>query len=156
MGLRYYRRVNLGNGLGLNLSKSGVSTSYRAPWGSIGTSGYSIRTGVPGLVYRGGRRDAGLSILLIFFLVKYLFIAIAFIIKTIFYLIFLLFKLFFKNDSSAQLATVLFIFLIIITSVFTYIFKNNNQTNIDSIYNYYNYTSDDIYFDLKKEYNEKN
>lgn len=71
MGFRYYRRVNLGKGQGLNLSKSGVSTSLRTRSGSIGTRNYSIPTGVKGLYYRGstGGKDAGVGwalILLIF------------------------------------------------------------------------------------------
>jgi|GEM_PF-1431899 len=52
MGLRYYRRINMGKGWGLNLSKSGLSTSFRTKWGAFGTKGYSIRTGIPGLSYR--------------------------------------------------------------------------------------------------------
>lgn len=62
MGFRYYRRVNLGNGLGLNLSKSGVSSSLRSRYGSFGTRSYSIPTGIKGLYYRGGTggKNAGL------------------------------------------------------------------------------------------------
>lgn len=52
MSLRYQKRVNLGNGLGLNLSKTGFSSSYRSKYGSIGSRGYSIRTGIPGLSFR--------------------------------------------------------------------------------------------------------
>jgi len=54
MGLRIQRRVNLSNGLGLNVSRSGVSPSLRSRWGAIGPRGFSIRTGIPGLTYRGG------------------------------------------------------------------------------------------------------
>lgn len=52
MGLRYQKRINLGNGYGLNLSKSGISSSYRSKYGSVGSRGFSIRTGIPGLTYR--------------------------------------------------------------------------------------------------------
>ncbi|WP_282178442.1 DUF4236 domain-containing protein [Maribacter stanieri] len=52
MGLRYQKRVNLGNGYGLNLSKSGISSSYRSKYGSVGPRGFSIRTGIPGLTFR--------------------------------------------------------------------------------------------------------
>jgi hypothetical protein len=52
MGFRYQKRINVGNGVGLNLSKSGVSTSYRTKYGSIGPKGFSIRTGIPGLTFR--------------------------------------------------------------------------------------------------------
>lgn len=53
MALRYQKRVNLGGGTGLNVSKSGVSGSMRSSMGSVGTRGFSIRTGIPGLSYRG-------------------------------------------------------------------------------------------------------
>ena len=61
MGFRFSRRVNLGGGLGLNLSKSGISPSYRTKFGSVGPKQFSIRTGIPGLSYRGGggRRGKG-------------------------------------------------------------------------------------------------
>lgn len=52
MGIRFYRRINLGNGLGLNVSKSGISSSIRTQWGTFGSKGYSLRTGIPGLSYR--------------------------------------------------------------------------------------------------------
>lgn len=54
MGFNYSKRVNLGNGVGLNVSKSGVSSSYRGKYGSIGSRGFSIKTGIPGLSFRGG------------------------------------------------------------------------------------------------------
>jgi len=68
MGFRFQRRINLGGGAGLNLSKSGVSTSVRSRFASVGTRGFSIRTGIPGLTYRNyGRKgsDAGLIVLLV-------------------------------------------------------------------------------------------
>lgn len=52
MALRYQKRINLGRGAGLNLSKSGVSASYRGRHGSIGTTGFSLRTGIPGVSFR--------------------------------------------------------------------------------------------------------
>ena len=54
MGLRFYKRVNYGDGVGLNVSKSGISPSIRTGLGSFGARGYSIRTGIPGLSWRGG------------------------------------------------------------------------------------------------------
>ncbi len=51
MGFRYQRRINLGSGWGFNLSKSGISSSYRGRWGSVGRRGISLRTGIPGLTY---------------------------------------------------------------------------------------------------------
>lgn len=58
MGFRFYRRINLGSGLGLNLSKSGIGTSIRSKHGSIGSSGFSIRTGIPGSSYRQRREGS--------------------------------------------------------------------------------------------------
>lgn len=52
MGFRFQRRVNLGGGWGLNASGSGGSLSYRNRNGSIGTKGFSLRSGIPGLSYR--------------------------------------------------------------------------------------------------------
>ena len=53
MGLRIQKRINLGKGLGLNISKSGISSSFRNKLGSISSKGYSIKSGIPGLTYRG-------------------------------------------------------------------------------------------------------
>jgi len=72
MGFRFQKRVSLGGGLGLNISKSGVSPSYRTRYGSISSRGFSFRTGIAGLTYRsgfGGRSRKGNAsdvILLIF------------------------------------------------------------------------------------------
>lgn len=52
MGLRYHKRVNIGNGYGLNLSQCGISSSYRSKYGSVWPRGFSIRTGIPGLTFR--------------------------------------------------------------------------------------------------------
>lgn len=64
MGFRFHRRLNLGSGFGLNVGKSGASASRRASFGSIGTGGYSVRSGIPGLSYRKsfGKGGAGLII----------------------------------------------------------------------------------------------
>jgi len=53
MGFYYRKRVNLGGGLGMNLSNSGAGFSFRTKFGTIGNRGYSIRTGIPGLSLRG-------------------------------------------------------------------------------------------------------
>jgi hypothetical protein len=72
MGFRFQKRVSLGGGLGLNISKSGVSPSYRTRYGSISSRGFSFRTGIAGLTYRSGfggrsrKGNAGDAILLIF------------------------------------------------------------------------------------------
>ena len=52
MGFRFQRRINLGGGWGINASGSGGSLSHRSRHGSIGTKGYSLRTGIRGLSYR--------------------------------------------------------------------------------------------------------
>ncbi len=52
MGFRYQKRINLGKGLGLNISKSGISPSFRTKGGTLSTKGYSIRSGIPGMTYR--------------------------------------------------------------------------------------------------------
>jgi uncharacterized protein YegL len=69
MGWRYYRRVNLGRGLGLNVSKSGISPSFRTRFGSLGAKGFSVRTGIPGLSYRSarGRGGADAAVIVLFF-----------------------------------------------------------------------------------------
>ncbi|NQT63596.1 MAG: DUF4236 domain-containing protein [Candidatus Marinimicrobia bacterium] len=52
MSFRIQRRMNLGSGLGLNLSKSGASPSIRTKFGSVGAKGFSLRTGIKGLYIR--------------------------------------------------------------------------------------------------------
>ena len=52
MAFRFHKRVKLGKGLGVHISKSGVTPSYRGKKGSLSSKGYSIRTGIPGLTYR--------------------------------------------------------------------------------------------------------
>jgi Protein of unknown function (DUF4236) len=68
MGFRFQRRLNLTRGMGLNISRSGVSPSLRTRYGSVGSKGFSIRTGIPGLSYRqrfSRKSDTGLLILVI-------------------------------------------------------------------------------------------
>lgn len=52
MGFRFQKRINLGGGLGLNVSKSGISPSVRTKGGTISNKGFSVRTGVSGVSYR--------------------------------------------------------------------------------------------------------
>lgn len=52
MGFRYQKRFKLGKGIGLNISKSGITPSYRSKRMYISTKSYSIKTGIPGLSYR--------------------------------------------------------------------------------------------------------
>jgi hypothetical protein len=69
MGFRYHKRVGSSKGWGLNISGSGLSTSYRSKYGSIGSQGFSIRSGIPGLTFRsgwGGGKNKGSGALIIF------------------------------------------------------------------------------------------
>ena len=52
MGFRFQKRIKIGKGLGVNISKSGISPSYRSKEGSVSLKGVSIKTGVPGVTYR--------------------------------------------------------------------------------------------------------
>jgi len=52
MGFNFRTRINLGKGLGLNISKSGISPSLRTRAGSISPKGFSVKTGIPGASYR--------------------------------------------------------------------------------------------------------
>ena len=87
MGLRFYKRVNYGDGLGLNVSKSGISPSIRTSLGSFGSRGFSIRTGISGLSYRGGTGKNGAIILLITLAVTGVFIIAFNLIRLIFFIL---------------------------------------------------------------------
>ncbi len=52
MGFRLQRRLKITRGLGVNVSKSGGSLSYRTKLGAIGAKGISIKTGIPGVSFR--------------------------------------------------------------------------------------------------------
>lgn len=52
MSFRFQKRIKLGKRFGINISKSGITPSYRTKRGSLSSKGYSIRTGIPGLNYR--------------------------------------------------------------------------------------------------------
>ncbi len=52
MAFRFNKRIKLGKGLGINVSKSGITPSYRNKRGSLSSKGYSMKTGIPGLTYR--------------------------------------------------------------------------------------------------------
>lgn len=56
MGFRYSKRIGGNSGFGINLSGSGIASSYRTKFGTLGTKGFSIKTGIPGLTYRSGWR----------------------------------------------------------------------------------------------------
>ncbi|TDW48740.1 uncharacterized protein DUF4236 [Flavobacterium sp. 270] len=52
MGFRFQKRIKLGGGFGLNISKSGISPSLRTKMGSFSNKGYSVRTGISGIGYQ--------------------------------------------------------------------------------------------------------
>lgn len=52
MGFRFQKRIKLGGGLGLNVSKSGISPSFRTKMGTFSKNGYSTKTGIPGIRYQ--------------------------------------------------------------------------------------------------------
>ena len=70
MGFRFQRRIRLGRGFGLNISKKGITPSHRNRRGSISTKGFSIRTGIPGLQFRKNFSKSGCLVVFvtIFFL----------------------------------------------------------------------------------------
>ncbi len=65
MGLRFSKRVNLGKGLGFNISKSGITPSLRTKSGSVSSKGFSVKTGVPGLTYQKKFKSRGCLLLII-------------------------------------------------------------------------------------------
>lgn len=78
MSFRYYRRIGGKKGLGLNIGSSGISSSYRTKYGSIGSKGFSIRTGIPGLTFRSNwrsKKDSGATALVLLMMVVTLFVA---------------------------------------------------------------------------------
>ncbi|WP_343695034.1 DUF4236 domain-containing protein [Flavobacterium sp.] len=62
MGFRFQKRINLGGGLGLNISKSGISPSLRTKMGTFSKRGYSTKTGIPGVRYQ----NSGCLVLFVF------------------------------------------------------------------------------------------
>lgn len=52
MNLRYNKRLGRNKGFTLNFSNSGVSSSYRTKYGTIGSKSFSIKSGIPGLTFR--------------------------------------------------------------------------------------------------------
>ena len=62
MGFNYNKRIKLGKGFGLHISKSGITPSYRTKRGSLSSKGYSIKTGIPGLIFKRNCKKPGMSI----------------------------------------------------------------------------------------------
>ncbi|MFH6956680.1 DUF4236 domain-containing protein [Flavobacterium aquidurense] len=52
MGFRFQKRIKLGGGFGLNISKSGISPSLKTKIISFSKNGYSVKTGISGLRYQ--------------------------------------------------------------------------------------------------------
>jgi hypothetical protein len=77
MGFRFSKRINLGGGLGLNVSKSGISPSLTTKGGTISNKGFSVRTGVPGASFRKSFNSSKSSGCLLTFII-YLGFGIAF------------------------------------------------------------------------------
>lgn len=71
MGFRFHKRIKLGKGFGLNISKSSITPSYRNKRGSVSSKGYSVRTGIPGFSYRKtfskSSKGGCLGVLFVFF-----------------------------------------------------------------------------------------
>ncbi|NBP68841.1 MAG: hypothetical protein EBR30_06495 [Cytophagia bacterium] len=105
MSFRYQKRVNLGKGLGLNVSPSGLTPSYRSKLGSVSTKGFSIRTGIKGLSFRSGwgKSKEGLVVILVLGAIVF---AGLFIYNLLRFLLFLLTRLYsFIQIKRGQFAT---------------------------------------------------
>ncbi len=85
MGFRFQKRIKLGKGLSINISKSGITPSYRTNKGSISSKGYSIKTGISGLTYRKlfSKSFKGGCILFLLLLISSSTAIVAFFIKLI-------------------------------------------------------------------------
>lgn len=68
MGFRFQKKINLGKGFGLNISKSGISPSVRTKSGSISSKGFSVKTGVPGISYRKSYKSSGCLLMLLLYI----------------------------------------------------------------------------------------
>lgn len=90
MGLRFSKRIETGDGVGVNISKSGLSASFRGKYGSFGTRGFSLRTGILGLTFRkswaSNLNGGGLGALVII-LLSFIFVYIAYNILLLVFLI---------------------------------------------------------------------
>lgn len=77
MGVRYSKRIGGNQGFGLNLSGSGISSSYRTKYGTIGSKGFSIRSGIPGLSFRSGYgrgKNKGMTAIILLGLIVFAFV----------------------------------------------------------------------------------
>ena len=68
MGFRFSKRINLGKGFGVNISKSGISPSVRTKLGSMSTKGFSVKTGIQGISYRKTTNSKGCLLILFIYI----------------------------------------------------------------------------------------
>jgi hypothetical protein len=89
MALRYHKRINLGKGVGVNVSDSGLSGSVRTKMGSIGTRGFTLKTGIPGLRYSAAwaKSPPGLIILFALMALTGIVLVIYNLVRLIIYLV---------------------------------------------------------------------
>lgn len=69
MSFRFQKRIKLGGGLGLNLSKSGISPSLRTSKGTISSKRLSVKTGISGVTYQKNfskAKNSGCLLLFVF------------------------------------------------------------------------------------------
>ncbi|KFF15690.1 DUF4236 domain-containing protein [Flavobacterium hydatis] len=52
MGFRFQRRIKLGGGFSINISKSGIYPSLKTSMGTISPKRLSVKTGISGLNYQ--------------------------------------------------------------------------------------------------------
>ena len=88
MGFIFQRRINLGGGIGFNLSKSGISTSVKSKYRTIRSKGFTIKSGIPGFYYRKryGKKGPGVEPLMVI-LIWFLFDLFSFFVQIIILLI---------------------------------------------------------------------
>lgn len=69
MGFRFQRRIQLSRGWGINVGTTSGSISHRGRYGSFGSNGFSLRTGIPGLSYRKawGKNAGGAALVFLAF-----------------------------------------------------------------------------------------
>jgi len=66
------KRINLGGGFGLNVSKSGISPSLRTKYGTISNKRVSVRSGIKGVNYSktfSKTKNSGCMLLLVIIII---------------------------------------------------------------------------------------
>ena len=123
MGIRYYKRINYGDGLGLNVSKSGVSPSIRTNSGSVSTKGFSIRTGIPGLSFRGGLGKNSAVFWLLLLVIAGGFIILYNVVRYVAYILSIVYMSIFREQgiNYSNLLILLSLLLIVLMIVYYYI-----------------------------------